>query len=361
MQTMEQALADLMLRARRSPRGRVLADEPARPAPPAARARRLPGLRARQPVATDPDPRLDWQVPHDRSEEGDQALRPRAKPRAGRRRKAGRSGKKRPRFGGKAEADAELVGLKIGATQHRGRARRQQRRRTEAAPGRAADAARRASSRRRGARRARRSRPGSTSSSARTSFRAAASASGSRPTTVGVRMFEIAGIDDETPARERGALPRARGRLDPRRRGGHRLPRDRPRGRRAAASTNRKILLVVAYRDPIERFIAAFREAGIELVGVDLEAFALLRARQRAGARADQPPAAAVVVAERRPRAHDPRGLRRQRLPVHARARVGRPKLASAIERDLHVSLEAGAGAAAAAVVRRRASTARRR
>ena len=42
--------------------------------------------------------------------------------------------------------------------------------------------------------------------------------------------------------------------------------------------TNRRILLVAAYREPIERYMAAFREAGIELVGVDLEAFALLRA-----------------------------------------------------------------------------------
>ncbi|HLF68921.1 MAG TPA: type IV pilus assembly protein PilM [Gaiellaceae bacterium] len=39
----------------------------------------------------------------------------------------------------------------------------------------------------------------------------------------------------------------------------------------------RRILLVVAYRDAVERFLVACREAGIEIVGVDLEAFALLR------------------------------------------------------------------------------------
>jgi type IV pilus assembly protein PilM len=40
----------------------------------------------------------------------------------------------------------------------------------------------------------------------------------------------------------------------------------------------RRVLLVVAYRDLIERYVAACRKAGLKLVGVDLEAFALLRA-----------------------------------------------------------------------------------
>jgi len=38
-----------------------------------------------------------------------------------------------------------------------------------------------------------------------------------------------------------------------------------------------KVLLVVAYRDLVEAFAAACKEAGIRLVGIDLEAFALLR------------------------------------------------------------------------------------
>jgi type IV pilus assembly protein PilM len=40
----------------------------------------------------------------------------------------------------------------------------------------------------------------------------------------------------------------------------------------------KRIVLVVAYRDLVERYQAAFRKAGLKLMGVDLEAFALLRA-----------------------------------------------------------------------------------
>jgi type IV pilus assembly protein PilM len=40
----------------------------------------------------------------------------------------------------------------------------------------------------------------------------------------------------------------------------------------------RRILLVVAYRELIDRYVAACRKAGVRLAGIDLEAFALLRA-----------------------------------------------------------------------------------
>jgi type IV pilus assembly protein PilM len=57
----------------------------------------------------------------------------------------------------------------------------------------------------------------------------------------------------------------------------------------------RRILLVVAYRDLIDRYVVAFKEAGVRLVGIDLEAFGLLRALipQQSGERSD---AAHVVV-----------------------------------------------------------------
>jgi type IV pilus assembly protein PilM len=42
--------------------------------------------------------------------------------------------------------------------------------------------------------------------------------------------------------------------------------------------TTRRVLLVVAYRDLVDRYVAACKKAGIRLAGVDLEAFALLRA-----------------------------------------------------------------------------------
>jgi type IV pilus assembly protein PilM len=57
----------------------------------------------------------------------------------------------------------------------------------------------------------------------------------------------------------------------------------------------RRILLVVAYRDLIDRYVVAFKEAGVRLVGIDLEAFGLLRALipEQSGEKAD---AAHVVV-----------------------------------------------------------------
>ena len=45
----------------------------------------------------------------------------------------------------------------------------------------------------------------------------------------------------------------------------------------AGARTHR-VLLVVAYRDLVDRYVAACKKAGIKLAGIDLEAFALLRA-----------------------------------------------------------------------------------
>ena len=45
----------------------------------------------------------------------------------------------------------------------------------------------------------------------------------------------------------------------------------------------RRVLLVVAYRDLVNAYVEAFRLAGIRLAGVDLEAFALLRALTPAG------------------------------------------------------------------------------
>jgi type IV pilus assembly protein PilM len=40
----------------------------------------------------------------------------------------------------------------------------------------------------------------------------------------------------------------------------------------------RRVLLVVAYRELIDRYVAACKKAGLRLAGIDLEAFALLRA-----------------------------------------------------------------------------------
>jgi type IV pilus assembly protein PilM len=94
---------------------------------------------------------------------------------------------------------------------------------------------------------------------------------------IGVRTLEIAGIDDPKQLanaikfRAQEALP---------------IPIDEAvldyqvlsEAKDAEGETARRILLVLAYRDLVDRYVAACRKAGITLVGIDLEAFALLRA-----------------------------------------------------------------------------------
>jgi type IV pilus assembly protein PilM len=48
--------------------------------------------------------------------------------------------------------------------------------------------------------------------------------------------------------------------------------------RNAEGELVRKILLVLVYRELVDRYVSACRKAGIQLIGIDLEAFALLRA-----------------------------------------------------------------------------------
>jgi type IV pilus assembly protein PilM len=55
------------------------------------------------------------------------------------------------------------------------------------------------------------------------------------------------------------------------------------------------VLLVVAYRELIDRYVAACKKAGITLAGIDLEAFALLRALS-APRPEDQPGDSALVA-----------------------------------------------------------------
>jgi type IV pilus assembly protein PilM len=94
---------------------------------------------------------------------------------------------------------------------------------------------------------------------------------------VGVRTFEIAGIDDERQLAN-AVLFRAHDAVS--------IPVDEAvidyrvidEGVDENGTTTRRILLVAGYREPIERYVTAFRQAGVQLAGVDLEAFALLRA-----------------------------------------------------------------------------------
>jgi type IV pilus assembly protein PilM len=111
---------------------------------------------------------------------------------------------------------------------------------------------------------------------------------------IGVRILEIAGIDDPKQlenairyrAQEALPIPIEEAVLDY-----HVLgERVDDEGQRI-----RRVLLVVAYRELIDRYVAACKKAGVRLAGIDLEAFALLRALggPKAG---DEPPSDAALV-----------------------------------------------------------------
>jgi type IV pilus assembly protein PilM len=94
---------------------------------------------------------------------------------------------------------------------------------------------------------------------------------------IGVRTVEIAGVEDERQlanavlfrAHEALSIPVDEAVID------HHIIGERVD---ESGTVNRRILLVVAYRESVDRFVAACKQAKIELDGIDLEAFALLRA-----------------------------------------------------------------------------------
>ena len=110
---------------------------------------------------------------------------------------------------------------------------------------------------------------------------------------IGVRTFEIAGIDDPKQlanairfrAQEALPIPIEEAVLD------YQVLED---GVNDEGEQVRRILLVVAYRELVDRYVTACRKAGIALVGIDLEAFALLRAL--AAPREEESGKAAVVA-----------------------------------------------------------------
>jgi type IV pilus assembly protein PilM len=114
---------------------------------------------------------------------------------------------------------------------------------------------------------------------------------------IGVRTFDVAGIDDPKQLnnavrfRAQEALP---------------IPIDEAvldfqvlgEGVGEDGKPTKRILLVVAYRELIDRYMDACKKAGISLTGIDLEAFALLRALQAPqDGTAEDPSAALVAVA----------------------------------------------------------------
>jgi type IV pilus assembly protein PilM len=112
---------------------------------------------------------------------------------------------------------------------------------------------------------------------------------------IGVRTFDIAGIDDQKQltnavrfrAQETLPIPIDEAVLDFQVLG---------EGVDEQGQPTKRILLVVAYRELIDRYVDACRKAGITLTGIDLEAFALLRALQAPQDGTGSDPSAALVA-----------------------------------------------------------------
>jgi type IV pilus assembly protein PilM len=112
---------------------------------------------------------------------------------------------------------------------------------------------------------------------------------------IGVRILEIAGIDDPKQlenairyrAQEALPIPLEEAVLD------YHVLGERIDGE---GQRIRRVLLVVAYRELIDRYVSACKKAGVRLAGIDLEAFALLRALGEPKSDEDPPSDAALVV-----------------------------------------------------------------
>jgi type IV pilus assembly protein PilM len=113
---------------------------------------------------------------------------------------------------------------------------------------------------------------------------------------IGVRVFDLVGIDDEKQmenairfrAQEALPIPIDEAVLDYHVLG-ETIDDD--------GTKLQRVLLVVAYRELVDRYVSACRKAGISLAGVDLEAFALLRALSAPRTEDAQADSAVVAVA----------------------------------------------------------------
>ncbi len=113
---------------------------------------------------------------------------------------------------------------------------------------------------------------------------------------IGVRSLDVEGIDDERQlanavrfrAHEALAIPMDQAVLD-----------YHVTGQTVSETggISRRVLLAAAYREPIDHYIEAFQAAHLELVAIDVEAFALLRAVAPTAAKdPDATPVAVVAV-----------------------------------------------------------------
>jgi len=113
---------------------------------------------------------------------------------------------------------------------------------------------------------------------------------------IGVRTFDIAGIDDAKQlenaihfrAQEALPIPLDEAVLD------YHVLEEKVD---SEGTATKRVLLVVAYRELVDRYVAACKKAGITLSGIDLEAFALLRALAAPRSEAEASDSAFVAVA----------------------------------------------------------------
>ena len=112
---------------------------------------------------------------------------------------------------------------------------------------------------------------------------------------IGVRTVDIEGVDDERQlgnvvrfrAHEALSIPLDQAVLDY-----HVVSETVDE----SGAVSRRVLLAAAYKEPIDHYVEACRAAGLELSGIDVEAFALLRAVAPRNGTATHPTAASVVV-----------------------------------------------------------------
>jgi type IV pilus assembly protein PilM len=113
---------------------------------------------------------------------------------------------------------------------------------------------------------------------------------------IGVRTVDIEGVDDERQlgnvvrfrAHEALSIPLDEAVLD------YHVVSETVA---ESGAVSRRVLLAAAYKEPIDHYVEACRAAGLELSGIDVEAFALLRAVvPRNGDAAGAPTVASVVV-----------------------------------------------------------------
>ena len=114
---------------------------------------------------------------------------------------------------------------------------------------------------------------------------------------IGVRTLDVNGIDDERQlanavrfrAHEALAIPMDQAVLD------YHVVRETVDD---SGTISRRVLLAAAYREPVDQFVQACRDANLELESIDVEAFALLRAIApgRGDANGNEPTAVVVLA-----------------------------------------------------------------